>query len=151
MNISGEKLKNRWVEATGFDFQKLLEDNQELSLPSVTLLDGKPVIFAFVYSNCLSRTVVSQRHFWDMKTHKFMLCKNVYEFNLSPTENPDRELYIQQLSKVADLLFKDTLTEEEGLLCKQFFSLFEDEKIRKVYFCENKPLFKWVSQQNLLY
>ena len=45
-----DEFLDKWAEVSGFNFRKLLEDNQNLSLPMITLIDNTPVIFAFVYS-----------------------------------------------------------------------------------------------------
>ena len=49
----------KWAEVSGFDFRKLLEDNQNLSLPMITLIDNTPVICVFLPSKqqagCISK------------------------------------------------------------------------------------------------
>ena len=141
----------KWEKVSGFDFRKLLEDNQNLSLPMITLIDNTPVIFAFVYS-CLpnNKVVVSQRHFWSCNEHQMMLCKSGYDYDTIQTLNMDSELYFERLGNVIELLFTENLSVEEIERCKKYFSLFENEKIKKLYFSENKPLAKWAVSNHLL-
>lgn len=146
-----DEFLDKWAEVSGFDFSKLLEDNQILSLPMITLIDNIPVIFAFVYS-CLpnNKVVVSQRHFWNCNDHQMMLCKNSYDCDTIQTLTVDSELYFERLSNVIELLFAENLSVEEKERCGKYFALFENEKIKKLYFSENKPLAKWALSNQLL-
>ena len=148
MLIKAEFL-NRWAEVSSFDFRKLLEDNQNLSLPMITLVDNTPVIFAFVYS-CLpnNKVVVSQRHFWSLSEHRFMLCKTSYNVNIQ-NGSVDEKTYLEAMFSVAELLFKSNLSAEEKVICKNYLSLFSDESLKKLYFSENKPLTRWMKSKEL--
>lgn len=140
----------KWAEVSGFDFRKLLEDNQNLSLPMITLVDNTPVIFAFVYS-CLpnNKVVVSQRHFWDRNEHQMMLCKNSYNINLNDI-SLNESVYLETLSNVAEILFADNLSLESKTVCQKYFSCFHNEYLKKLYFSENKPLAQWAMKQSLI-
>lgn len=146
-----DEFLDKWAEVSGFNFRKLLEDNQNLSLPMITLIDNTPVIFAFVYS-CLpnNKVVVSQRHFWSCNEHKMMLCKNSYDCGAVNTLVIDSELYFNRLKSVIELLFVENLSEEEREQCEKYFALFDNEKIKKLYFSENKPLTKWATKLQIL-
>ena len=123
MLIKAEFL-NRWAEVSGFDFRKLLEDNQNLSLPMITVVDNTPVIFAFVYS-CLpnNKVVVSQRHFWNCNDHQMMLCKNSYNITINDI-SLNESVYLETLSNVVSILFLDNLSLESKAVCKKYFSCF---------------------------
>lgn len=146
-----DEFLDKWAEVSGFDFRKLLEDNQNLSLPMITLIDNTPAIFAFVYS-CLpnNKVVVSQRHFWDMNGHQMVLCKAVYKQEYSKYKLIDEKLYLQDLNNVATLLFAEKLSNSEKQQCKEFLSFFEDSNLGKLYFSENRPLAVWAESQDLL-
>ena len=146
-----DEFLSKWEEVSGFDFRKLLEDNQNVSLPMISLLDNTPVIFAFVYSYLPNnKVVVSQRHFWSCNEHKMMLCKNSYDCGAVNTLVIDSELYFNRLKSVIELLFVENLSEEEREQCEKYFALFDNEKIKKLYFSENKPLTKWATKLQIL-
>lgn len=141
----------KWAEVSGFDFRKLLEDNQNLSLPMITLVDNTPVIFAFVYS-CIpnNKVVVSQRHFWDMETHRMVLCKTIYKHEGPKHKQIDEKSYLQALYNVANLLFARSLSNTEKQQCKEYLRFLEDNHLRKLFFSENKMLAMWAESQSLL-
>lgn len=142
---------SKWEEMSGFDFQKLLEDNQNVSLPMISLVDNTPVIFAFVYSFLPNnKVVVSQKHFWNHNEHKMMLCKNIYDGDDIHTLMIDSKLYFERLENVIELLFAENLSEKEKEQCAKYFTLFENKKIKKIYFSENKLLAKWALSNHLL-
>ena len=145
-----DEFLDKWAEVSGFNFRKLLEDNQNLSLPMITLIDNTPVIFAFVYS-CLSnnKVVVSQRHFWNCNDHQMMLCKNSYNITINDI-SLNESVYLETLSNVVSILFLDNLSLESKTVCKKYFSCFDNEGSKKLYFSENKPLAQWAKKQLLL-
>lgn len=146
-----DEFLSKWEEVSGFDFRKLLEDNQNVSLPMISLVDNTPVTFAFVYSYLPNnKVVVSQRHFWSCNEHKMMLCKNSYDCDTIQTLTMNSELYFERLIDVIDLLFAEKLSVEEKERCEKYFTLFENEKIKRLYFSENKPLAKWALSNQLL-
>lgn len=146
-----DEFLGKWTEVSGFDFRKLLEDNQNLSLPMITLIDNTPVIFAFVYSYLPNnKVVVSQRHFWNCNEHQMMLCKNSYDCGAIQTLAMDSELYFERLSNVMELLFAENLSMDEKERCEKYFALFENKNIKNLYFSENKALAKWAMKQQIL-
>ena len=141
---------NKWAEVSGFNFRKLLEDNQRISMPMLTLVDKTPVIFAFVYSALPDgRLVVSQRHIWSADERRMMLCKTFYEASLADILTDETD-YIDALSDAAALLFKAELSSEERAICERYFACFNNEALRRLYFSENKPLAKWAQKQSFL-
>lgn len=149
MNISIEVFKQRWSEVSNFDFQKLLEDNQNLSLPMITLVNKRPIIFAFVYTiSTKGKIIVSQRHFWNIEEHQMMICKKSYISN--NMHMVDIEKYFELFYKVVELLFKDNLTPNEEIYCKKYFSFFEEFDIGRIYFSENQSLFRWAKTMSIL-
>ena len=142
---------NKWKEVTGFNFRKLLEDNQNVSLPMITRLGSEIVIFAFVYSFASNnRLIVSQRHFWSADRHQMMLCKKIYSLSTNKLIVTDENDYLKELQKVTELLFVNDLSEESKKLCNKYFSFFDTVDLKKIYFSENKPLIHWAKHQTIL-
>ena len=79
-----------------------------------------------------------------------MLCKNSYDCGAVNTLVIDSELYFNRLKSVIELLFVENLSEEEREQCEKYFALFDNEKIKKLYFSENKPLTKWATKLQIL-
>lgn len=151
MKLSKENFRSRWDEVSGFDLRKLLEDTQDLSLPMISVVDAKPVLFAFVFTRLSNGKIhISQRHFWDMKGHSMVLCKKNYDCGAMQAHTMDTDEYLDRLHDVVDILFMQELSNEDRRACQAYFSLFDDERMMKVYLSENKPLLQWAMANHLL-
>lgn len=149
MKVSRENIKTVWAEASGFNFCKLLEDNQRLSLPMLTRIASQPVIMAFVYSCNMGKMTVSQRHFWDMNgRHQMMLCKKIYP--LESVVTVDKDEYMEKLCSAAGMLFEQSLSQEEKDIFLEYARSFGNGNLNKIYLTENEPLLKWAKAQELL-
>lgn len=149
--MSGNAIKEKWEKVAGFDFRKLLEDNQDVSLPMITQLNGSPALFAFVYSLSPREAItVTQRHIWFKDEHRIILCKKKYAIKDRQLSPKDEEEYLDALDQVTGTLFSEQLTVEETERCKKYLTLFGDDYLRAVYLAENKPLARWVLKKSLL-
>ena len=79
-----------------------------------------------------------------------MLCKNLYGIDMICENTIDRDEYLNILCEVSEFLFSENLSCEEKSLCKKYFELFKDDRLRNIYFSENKPLIIWAEAQSLL-
>ena len=148
MKISAENIKTVWAEASGFNFCKLLEDNQRLSLPMLTRIASQPVIMAFVYSCNMGKMTVSQRHFWDMNgRHQMMLCKKQYRLEALATV--DKDAYMEKLCSVAEKLFEQFLSSEDKAEFLEYATSFGNASLNRIYLAENEPLLKWAKSQEI--
>ena len=150
--ISKEELRSNWEKFSGFDLRKLLEDNQNLSLPMLTTVGRGVAVCAFVYS-CLpgGKVVVAQRHVWGEKGHQMMLCKSEYRADIADMRAIDQAEYLDLWCEAAPFLFSDTLSEQEKACCARYFALFErSASSGQIYLTENKPLALWAKKQELL-
>lgn len=150
--ISKEELRSNWEKYSGFDLRKLLEDNQNLSLPMLTTLGKGIAVCAFIYS-CIpgGKVVVAQRHVWSDKGHQMMLCKSEYRADIADMRAIDQAEYLDVWCEAAPFLFADTLSEQEKACCTRYFALLRSsEHLGQIYLTENKPLALWAMKQELL-
>jgi len=151
VNFTKDNIISRWEEVAGFGFRRLLEDNQIMSLPMMTLIGGKRCLFAFVYSFPTKCSVlVSQRHFWDMTGHKMMLCKETYTMKPFGALDMDQNKYLNLFADLSEVFFADELSSSDSDRVREYMTSFPDPSVLALYLAENKPFAEWAKSHALL-
>lgn len=146
--ITSSNFIDKWNEAVGFDFKKLLEDDQNVSLPMITWMNSESTLEVLVYSLSPKRkTLITQKHFWNSNGHRLMLCRNEYASDMAFADN---EAYVNALALAADHLFKEELTVEGADACRRYFEILKAHSAFGIYLAENKPLVQWAKKIELI-
>lgn len=131
----------------------LLEDNQFVSLPVITVKDNSKCLTSVVFSisSEKNKVLLMQQYFWDGTKREMVLCEQEYKVEKSDfavfINNDYKSIYIDKLKKIWTIAYNKNISSKEYALLVDYIDILNIlGSIKIIYKKTNATFFEWFNR-----